>query len=99
MVTECSSGHLDLALPKRGGDLVPYFLVRLDQRTRVDCPAVKSEGRLGADETGGLQLLGPQAVMRSDDELRLGKVGLQQFAELITMSGIDGHDHVVRART
>src|SRR5207244_4072744 len=57
MVTECGGGGLDLPLPERSRDFVPNLLVRLDQRTRVDCPAMESDGCFGGDKTGRLHLL------------------------------------------
>src|SRR5439155_1358664 len=59
MVTERRGGDFNLALRERGGNLVPYLQVRLDQRAGVDRPAMERQGRLGRDKTGGLHLLGP----------------------------------------
>ena len=59
---------------------------------------MKGEGRFRGDKAGRLHLLGPQAVMRGDDELRVGKIRLQEFAEFIAMPGINGHDHIVQER-
>src|SRR5467141_1409655 len=36
--------------------------------------------------------------MRRDDELRIGKLSLQQLAEQVAVPRIDGHDNVVQQR-
>src|SRR5258708_118009 len=95
MVTERRGGGLDLAFSERGGDLVPNLPARFDQRTGIDCPTVEGDQRFCADEPGRLHLLGPQTIMCSDDELRTRKMRLQQFAELITVSGVHRHHHVI----
>src|ERR1035437_829056 len=98
MVTKCCCGGLDLPLPECSRDLVPDLQVRLDQRTSVDCPAMESDGSLCRDKTSRLHLLGPQPVMRSDNKLRVGEIRLQEFAELIAVSGVHRHNHVVQKR-
>src|SRR5439155_14732432 len=59
---------------------------------------MERDGRLTSDQAGRFHLRGPQAVMRRDDELGVGKLRLQQLAELITVPRIDGHDDVVQQR-
>ena len=98
MVPERGGRGLDLALCQRSCDLVPNFQIRLDQRAGVDRPAMECDGGLGGDKAGRLHLLGPQAVMRGDDELRVREMRLQQFAELVAVAGINGHNHVVQER-
>src|ERR1700757_2756383 len=98
MVTKCRRGRLDLPLPQRRSDLIPNLQIRLNQRTTVDCPAMESDRSLCRDKTGRPHLLCPQAVMRSDNKLRVGEIRLQELAELIAVSSVHRHDHVVQER-
>ena len=50
------------------------------------------------DKTSRLHLLGPQAVMRRDDELRVWEMRLQELAELVAMPGIHGHHNIIQQR-
>jgi hypothetical protein len=59
---------------------------------------MEREGRLPGDKAGRLHLLGPQPVVRRDDELRTGTLRLQELAELVAVASIDGHDDIIKQR-
>ena len=95
MMTERCGRNFDLALSEGGIDLIPDLLAGFDQRAGVDRPTVECERRFGRDQPRRSHLLGPEAVVRGDDELCIGKVRLQELAEFVAMPDVDGHDDIV----
>src|SRR5437016_4164381 len=98
MMTERCGRNFDLALSEGGIDLIPDLLVGFDQRAGVDRPTVECERRFGRDQTRRSHLLGPEAVVRGDNELRIGKMCFQELAEFVAMPHVDGHNHIVEKR-
>src|SRR5688572_3789281 len=96
MMAKCGRCGFNLPLAERFRDLIPNLHVRLDQRASVNCPAMKSDRSFCCDKASGLHLLGPEAIMRGDNKLRVGEMGLQKPTELIAVPGVHRHDNVVQ---
>ena len=61
----------------------------LEYRASLYAPAVKGNTAFGLDKPLGPHLLGPNLVVRGDDELRVGKAVLEEPTELFAMILID----------
>src|SRR5258708_4767248 len=59
---------------------------------------MKCDGRLGCDKTGRFHLFGPEPVVCCDNKLRLGKMRLQEPAELIAVASVNRHNDVIQER-
>src|SRR5260370_31639055 len=96
MAAHTSSRRRYVILREISINLVPYVRHLIENRSCFDRPRVKRYSRFRADNTLRPKLPCPNLVVRSNDELRVGKLRLKQFAELFTMLRIYGHHNVVK---
>src|SRR5260221_3437118 len=98
MPPQRSASRIHLPLGQRSLDFFPHSLIRLDKWACLNIPVKELYRCFSRDKASGPHLLGPQTIVRRDNELCFWKMRFQQLAKFVAMRRIHGHDHIIQER-